>query len=104
MLEALAAAIGFGAFAWKVRRDNKLDLEAEMRRIDSVPEEEFERIRERLQSWKDQAHAEQLRDQGARDADIATGTPFEQYVKRMRASGRGDIADRAEKMDRTVRY
>lgn len=46
MLEALAV-IGIGAFAWKIRRDNKRDLDAEMRRLDGVTEEDLNRIRER---------------------------------------------------------
>jgi len=104
MFEALAGLTGIGLFALKIRRDNKRYLEAEMRRLDGVPEEEFERIRQRIQAQKDRYRAEQLQYQEARDAELKTGTPFEQYVKQMQAAGRGDIADRADKSDMSVRY
>ena len=71
--------------------------------LDSIPEEEFGRIGNRIQAQKARYRAEQLQYQEAREAELRT-TPHEQYVKQMRASGRSDIADRAEKSDMTVRY
>jgi hypothetical protein len=59
MFEALAGLTGIGLFALKIRRDNKRYLEAEMRRIENVSEEELEKIRARIQAQKDRYRAEQ---------------------------------------------